>query len=412
MTAPDSCPGAFMTLVGGEHHVAAALCFKTQMVHVGTTCPVYVAVADQIKGSALLAASIRQLRQSYGPNHIIMVSDLAATAAQTRPPSPPWSASAAPRHNREGWVRQPRAEAFRDLHGHDNMSDFVSDEGGPSQHRGRRLYRVGVGKAALFFKLLLWALPPETFPRVAFIDLDVLILTNLDELLRDEHMLVAPNAIAAAPVGLACEKGSASPEHANTAFFNSGVFVFRPSLTHLHLLLLTEHHVHYPWNGYFPAMKNASWADQCSPKDDVYRFARLFNGSSNAFRDCRLHHNGSLTGRIPKACEPTLTDQSILNRVFGKRWNLLDSRFNVHRQGLLGCRFVANASEERVAEGGGAGAETSVSCKGKVVSIVHFVGEPKPWDPDRRRRSQPHGATSPTFEESAKMLYRQRCGFL
>jgi lipopolysaccharide biosynthesis glycosyltransferase len=292
------------------------------------------------------------------------------------------------------------------------MSDFVADEGGPSQHRGRRLYRVGVGKAALFFKLLLWALPPETFPRVAFIDLDVLILTNLDELLRDEHMLVAPNAIAAAPAGLACEKGSASPEHANTAFFNSGVFVFRPSLTHLHLLLLTEHHVHSPWNGYFPAMKNASWADQCSPKDDVYRFARLFNGSSNAFRDCRLHHNGSLTGRIPKACEPTLTDQSILNRVFGKRWNLLDSRFNVHRQGLLGCRFVANASEERVAEGGGAGAETSVSCKGKVVSIVHFVGEPKPWDPDRRRRSQPHGATSPTVEESAKMLYRQRCGFL
>ena len=377
--AVQRCLGSFVTLVGGEQHVTAALCFKSQMERVDTTCPVHIAIADHIEGS-VPNATIDQLRRSYGANHIIRTSGLAATAAQTQPPSP-WSA-----------------------------------------YRGRRLLKGTTGKILCMVKLLLWALPPERFPLVAFIDLDVLVLQNLDQLLMDKYVLTPPKAIAAAPITTGC--GSVP---FNT-FFNSGVIVFRPSLTDLHKLLLTAHYTNYPWKGYFPRPRSVSWADKCSPRDDVYLFHRLFNSSKTAFHDCRLYHNGSLTGRMDMACEPSFADQSIMNHVFKRNWTRLDTRFNVVARNLSGCHFVANASEESMSAAPELPAAptkssleraesieqrySSMSCMGQRTAILHLVGEPKPWDVHHRRQffsNHSIGATTPTIG-SARMLYRQRCG--
>ena len=56
-------------------------------------------------------------------------------------------------------------------------------------------------------------------------------------------------------------------------------------------------------------------------------------------------------GFINKACETTFTDQSILNHVFGFRRARLPTSYNDYNRFLTGS-----------------------------ARIIHFVGEPKPWD--------------------------------
>ena len=56
-------------------------------------------------------------------------------------------------------------------------------------------------------------------------------------------------------------------------------------------------------------------------------------------------------GFINKACETTFTDQSILNHVFGFRRARLPTSYNDYN------RFQTGSAR-----------------------IIHFVGEPKPWD--------------------------------
>ena len=133
----------------------------------------------------------------------------------------------------------------------------------------------------------------------------------------------------------------------------------------------------WPFRGFFSYGYNRfgppnpkSWVDICSPVDDVGAFERLYPASTNAFRDCRVAHHGAVDiFRMPLACEKKHTDQSVLNHFFrraaphngGHNITELDAKYNVGwRQG--------QCTDHEVPE----------SC-GATASIVHFMGEPKPW---------------------------------
>ena len=318
--------------------MGAALCFKQQMVHVGTRCPLHLAVADHINGSALSNNSMAALGQAYGEDRIILLSSLLEAAVAT----------------------------------------------GQRAH-GRRLFASALGKAITTSKILLWALPPSRFPKVAFIDVDVLVLRNVDSLLQDS----LNESVAAVPMPIAC--GYERPY----ALFNGGVVIFRPSLADARGLLDTERHVRSPWHGFFPlsgpsrrsrSNQSSRWADVCSPASEPFRYKALFPGNQS-FRDCRLHYNGTLTGRMTLACERTFTDQSIMNHHFRSRWQPLDRRFNQDARRLSGhaidCKQMHNPEK----------------CS---ASIAHFIGEPKPWKELQRSRSVRDGA-------DLRLLWRERC---
>lgn len=264
------CLGTFIALVGTEGHVPAALCFRQQMADVGTRCLLHLAVADQINGSALSDSSWAALGRAYGEDRLIRLSSLASTLAESR---------------------TARGHAGRSA-------------------AGRRLFH-GVGKAITTSKIMLWALPPKRFPTVAYIDLDVLVLQNMD------HLLTRPRrkAVGGVPIPISC--GFAPTD----AFFNGGVLVFKPSLDDAHGLELAEHHTKWPWRGFFPR-GDRRWADECAPRDPttgltnlsrIHSFHELRPEHPDAFGVCRAHYNGTLSSRMALACEPSFTDQSIMN---------------------------------------------------------------------------------------------------
>lgn len=190
--------------------------------------------------------------------------------------------------------------------------------------------------AAQTIKLWLFALPPSRFRRVAFLDLDLLITRNIDELLaRSDATLAAVPAPNCKPHGL--------------PVFNSGVLVFSPSLRTLRSLLIRLRFSMAPWHGALPASEERrqnttpgasswpSWVDMCAPVSVLFggdlsasasggcllpnclRAARLFPNSSQPFSACRRRFGGLLAPTRRKrafadaVCEPKMTDQSILN---------------------------------------------------------------------------------------------------
>ena len=335
------CQGSFVTLVGGEEHVPAALCLKKQMDDVGTSCPLHLALADQIDGTALSIGSADALERAYGRERLIRLSSLV---------------------------------------------NNLNTAGIP----GRRLYEGDAGKATTTSKILLWALPPEQFPLVAFIDIDVLIMRNIDFMLTIK--LPAKRPIAAVPIPAACNLQKINH------FFNGGVLVFRPKLAEARGLTFVERHIPWPWKGFFPR-HNLTWVEQCTPSHDVFRFARLFRGEPDAFRACRLHFQGSLSQRMFIACEKSHTDQSILNHQFAHRWVALDPAYNINARILspfwthehtLAC---LNSSLSKPLEPDPALANCSDA------TVIHFVGEPKPWESDLHRPSS----------VGVRRVWRERC---
>ena len=168
-------PGAtFVSRVSNESYVPGALCLVRAMRKLGGTCP-FLLLLDDLPAPpgahvALSAASTSSLAQAYGGRTQL----LPLSALQAR--------LVAHTHNASGAGHRRR---LRTLH----PTGWVQNT-----HR----------------KLLLWALPG--FSKVVFLDIDILIVANVDALLRE-----APFAAAAAlPYA--------------TSLFNSGVMVLSPSL--------------------------------------------------------------------------------------------------------------------------------------------------------------------------------------
>ena len=100
-------------------------------------------------------------------------------------------------------------------------------------------------------------------------------------------------------------------------------FVAGPSLDVMTMLVRMYRYTEEPWRGYLPLGWNAPWKqierfwiNVCGPLGDPGASARLFPNASNPFQACRFKYHGQLRTRMPLACEPHYTDQSVFNAFF------------------------------------------------------------------------------------------------
>jgi hypothetical protein len=154
-----------VTLVSGEEYAGPACCVRRQLLRVGSTCPMHVVIDDR-NGSGTEAGWQTALHEC-GFNRTYSLTSLIASVLST----------SAPRH-------------------------------------GRRLLHGGMaGVAATSAKLWLWALPLEL---VAFMDVDVFVAKDIDELLLK---------------GLDSAFGAVSScSTSKSRWINGGVLLFRPSM--------------------------------------------------------------------------------------------------------------------------------------------------------------------------------------
>ena len=280
-TSPVCVNASFATVVSGSKYAAAAACLPRQLQQVKSVCPRMLLVYDDRDTELPMAL----LTWAYGADRMLPLTEL-----------------------------QARYQAGR------------------AASTGRRLY-ASSEVSRLFVKLWIWALPLQ---RVVFLDADVVLVRNVDELLRVNARLAADYCV-----------------HCTGTFYNTGVMVLAPDLRRLRSLLSMARFVASPWKSFFPQSVGERYVDVCSPRDDPHRYRRLFPNASNPFQTCRSFHGAKRLRYIPKACEDKHGDQSIINQVFGVRGSTrLSPGYNdVMFQGF-------NATTTR---------------------ILHFSAEPKPW---------------------------------
>ena len=154
------------------------------------------------------------------------------------------------------------------------VSSLAASAGLGGRHGRRLLDRGRAAKTAAALKYWAWAL---SVPRVCYMDLDVLIKRNVDDLLQWPLPRNASLAAVRCP--------------GRSFFFNSGVMLLRPSHDFLRRLLLR----------------------------DCYWETRKFTNATNrrAITLCRRYADGPVRGRdvnmVSKACESKFADQSIIN---------------------------------------------------------------------------------------------------
>ena len=334
------CPGgaSFVSLLTDERFALAAVCLRKQLALVRSACR-HVLVHDM--ASMQTGSRAAHIRSAYGEHNLIALESLVARAAEV---------TARARHEVDLSLRARRvagrltesvrnqsstaaARRSHDSSGRSSVSGSGgggsgSSSGGGSGRGDRGGGDHGGGGAAAWAlkslsKLWLWALDAADFPLVCFLDLDVLVRTNIDAVLDTRwHRLPEwpqPGAerLAAVPA-LGCRNGR--------NVFNAAVLVFRPSLATLERLLRRE---------------------------------RSFD-------------------RVGQACENTFTDQSILNAEYrgtcvpyeasdcSPLWTRLPLSLNVNVQ------LLAAASDTLWA--------------GAHVAVIHFAGGyAKPWNPEPPR---------------------------
>ena len=269
----EQCEGAFVAVLAKERFVHAALCWHNQLRRVGTTCRILLILDDRPRAPALSNGSWSKLVQTFGNGSLVRVSSLAAST-------------------------------------------------GLGGRHGRRLLDRGrAAQTAAALKYWAWAL---SVPRVCYMDLDVLIKRNVDDLLQ---WALPRNASLAA---VRCPGRS--------FFFNSGVMLLRPSRDFLRRLLLR----------------------------DCYWVARHFANATNdaAIRPCRRYTNGPVRGQdvnTVKACESRLADQSIINMAVQTDYAGRTGR-KQGRVAFLPARYNA--------------AWSTSAARAPDVAIVHFAGKP------------------------------------
>ena len=243
--------------------------------------------------------------------------------------------------------------------------DFARPPSSTPATTGRRLFDGHHEVSNTHLKLWLWALPVA---RAVFVDIDVLVLRNVDSLVETE-LPAAPARGGIPGIGaVTCKSKYGS------RYFNSGLLVFAPSLQALRALLEVERFATHPWYGHIPHA-GERWPDVCSPRDDVNAYERLFPNASHPLSECRNKYGpGRQPSKLSKACESKYTDQSVFNQVY-RQHTTLPGSFN-----------DANGFRLQTAH------------------IVHFVGEPKPWDPAALR-----GRGADPARSNATRLWRRRC---
>jgi hypothetical protein len=304
---PHMCNSSFVTVLANYRYLRAAKCLPAQLQSVGAACPIHIIYND---ADHLLQQALPSLEGAYGSRKVLPLSRLKA-----------------------------------------RYYEHTLRNATPSKV-GRRLFDRGeVSNTHL--KLWLWALP---MAHAIFLDIDILVLRNINELLH-----INPPADGIGAVTCKSKYGE--------RYFNSGLIVLRPSLRMLQKLLQIERWASHPWNGHIPR-EGERWPDICAPDNDPDIASRLFPNSTHALRDCRAKNGpGRTPALMSKACESKYTDQSIFNHIYRSHLSVPGtyndaSRFNIHRS-----------------------------------HIIHFVGEPKPWDAHAMHRGRGdvgnRGATIP-----------------
>jgi len=262
----DACApsAAFVTLVANETYVPGALCLRSSLLRVGSRCPLILVVADPLPEAAMA-----QLSAAFGERHIRRLSKL--------------------RERLDNYMIPPGRRLLE-------RSTLRST---------RQLTRSGGWARRTHQKLLLFAL--DGYRRSAFLDIDMLVARNVDALLDLEPFA----AVAALPYA--------------TKSFNSGVFVFEPSL------------------------KDAA------ALDDLSRRATFASPTRTALPAAQ-----GAPIRIKGAGEHIhLSDQSVLNHYFKGRWRQLPYGYNVGVKVRAANRKLWARIE---------------------VAVVHYVHRPKPWE--------------------------------
>jgi hypothetical protein len=354
--ATERCPGAFVTLLSGQRWLAAATCLAGQLKRF-SRCPRLIVHDDMQAEERLSTAALRWLAAPDMFDRVINASTLRQRVLQ----------AAAAGKGRGGSGRNRTGQ---------------QQTGATAE--GRRLlgYHTPDAVARVELKYLLWAL--VEYDKLVYLDLDTLVLHDLDRLLW--HRFDAP--IAAVPA-------SCSNSKQGGLSFNSGLFIFRPSFMYLASLVLVSRFLRYPWRGMMPAWRgflllpsggaapldakgHQLWTEVCAPQDACNNrhcllSERLFPNSTSrasgsaphSLDACRRAHHGSWLPTA-KQCEKLYTDQTCLNIAFRRRWHALPHLYNLSPRNwaiLHDAGFF----------------ETSPA------AVVHFAGEPKPWNTTHRR---------------------------
>ena len=357
---PARCPnkGSFVTWMSGDSYLLPALCLKRQFIRVNSVCRL-VLVYDDI--SARLSSSVfSRIESAYGVENVIAISQIMANLE-----------------------RQKNATAAATT-----MEVALSR---------RRLFHNILQTVP---KLWIWALPPDQFPRLAYMDLDVFVNENIDDLLGYDF--------DTSVLAVSCPRSAWY--QGRRPRFNAGVLVLKPNVKIHSELLHLARFTRFPWNGYVPRNRmvrveatneTKQWYDVCAPDDGCERneclaAQRFSPNASEPLRDCRYAFKGEIAYRIERACASKIGDQAIHNHVLRNRasggflweqWTPLGAMgINVDARGLR------NLSGAR---------------------LIHFLGEPKPWEhashgiADSNAPQADHGR-----DTASRHAYRSTCADL
>ena len=315
----EQCEGAFVAVLSKERFVHAALCWHDQLRRVGSTCRILLILDDRPRAPLLSSESWSKLVQTFGNSSLVRVSSLAAST-------------------------------------------------GLGGRHGRRLLDRGrAAKTAAALRYWAWAL---SVPRVCYMDLDVLIKWNVDDLLQ--WPLPRNTSLAA----VRCPGRS--------FFFNSGVMLLRPSRDFLRRLLLR----------------------------DCYWEARHFANATHfpAVKACRRYTEGPVRGQdvtMVKACESKLADQSVINMVvqadYAGRSGRKQGRvaFLPARYNAVWSTSAARDPDVAIVHFAGTPHDPRDSDTIFTLVFVHMAGPGKPWD----KGSQ----TEPKFRRELRAAWQGAC---
>jgi hypothetical protein len=390
---PTDCPGWLATHVSGELYALLALCLRRQLLQYHTACPMLVVVDDVKEDQRLRDTTLAALRREF---EVVNLSSLVSRAYSD--PAISWA---------------PQEDSVAAAHA--SATNLSSRDAAAAQRPVRSHHFVSAAN-----KYFLWALDPVRYPLVAYLDVDVLLLRNIDALL---HLRFEQPIAAVTSAPLCNMHGS----------FNSGVLVLKPNLETLAWLLLGERFAGWPWKGRVPRFNEArlarsphrpvaivrkatattssvqqqqqqqqqqqltlSWVEACAPagctKDNLrsclagaeplpgtsrnvyFGGLPVANSSSSnssvggpSLEACKKRLGGtySWSRRLRKTCEPSPRDQSVLNWLFNNRtrWRALPRCYNVQPS------LWAIADRGGLLGPGG----PAEAC------IVHFAGSDKPW---------------------------------
>jgi hypothetical protein len=273
----------FVTLVANETYVDGALCLRRSLKKVGSVCPLMLIVSDPMPGFAM-----ERLGAEFGRGEIRLLSEL-----------------------RQRLDHFERRQLTRKATEEDQVAGRrLSTEAGAEIKSTRQLGRsVGWAKRT-HQKLLVFAI--KGYRRAVFVDIDVHVTRNIDALMSQP----AFSAVAALPY--------------STKDFNSGVFVFEPSLT------------------------------TAAALDDLAQRATFSRARPSSASAGTVSAAGRSTVRIRGSGERfALSDQSILNHYYRNRWHPLPFGYNLG----VKVKQVSPRVWSRID-----------------VAVVHFVHRPKPWE--------------------------------